>query len=45
MFVFDGPTTIYSHFDKSTGAHAEFSEVLKVSSFLDDSCGNDGCEI
>jgi hypothetical protein len=27
-FVFDGPTTVFAHYDESTGAHSDIQEVL-----------------
>ena len=28
-FIFDGPDTIYAHYDESTAAHADVDEVIK----------------
>lgn len=29
-FVFDGPNTIYAHYDESTGSHANIDKVLQI---------------
>lgn len=29
-FIFDGPRTIFAHYDESTGAHADFAEVIDL---------------
>lgn len=34
MYIFDGPTCVFSHKDKATGAHADFGEVLGIAQRL-----------
>lgn len=29
-FIFDGPDTVYAHYDESTAAHANVDEVIKL---------------
>jgi hypothetical protein len=29
-FVFDGPSTVFAHFDASTGAHSDISKVIDL---------------
>jgi hypothetical protein len=29
-FVFDGPSTVFAHFDASTGAHSDISKVVDL---------------
>lgn len=44
MFIFDGETCVWSHFDQATGAHADFADVIKVADSISSSSSKDcGC--
>lgn len=37
MFIFDGETCVWSHFDQATGAHADYADVIKVADSISSS--------
>jgi hypothetical protein len=40
MFVFDGYSCVWSHYDQATGAHADLAEVLgKAQQLMQKDCG------
>ena len=45
MFVFEGRVCVYSHRDKSTGAHADLAGVVALAQQLADGCGTEACDV
>lgn len=41
MFIFEGRTTLFSHKDQATSAHADLNEVLGIATKIGEDCGCD----